>query len=612
MAEAADKEFDELDAKVQQLSDAVKAGTISTLESTYVDIIGGVKKASVKCKKLAAVNIPLFFKHFQKQSDAAINGQLDLCEEQDDVTRMTAIKGLPALCEDTPEQTPKIADFLGQLLMTENKAEQRLVHSGLDRLLSRDPKSTLGAMFNLIKTSEDALRERTIKFVREKLTKDSLSTLAKAHEGLEDLIGEQIKEVLRDVDGAEFQNFYAILQQLSKFDVKKGGKEAAEELLKVLVDQADLSKDFDPAEKDTIERLKGTLKLAEPLFNEGASAGNFLEYLMGKVLPKLASVPAEADRVQLLVFLADLGPRASPESAKQALEATYELIKAHLPAKPAAEGEEEPAINFTLGETLLFCLHLFGSKAPETAKTLLGLQKKKPFTGQPADLAPPPEDAVERIKDLEARSAYLALRANNFNKEQSTQWIAEQKKIMEARKAATSPEEKKTVEQSDKSFKERKNKWSQTFDNIKKLNMNIAKKELLDEKQLPKLVHSLRSEAKGGQGGRQGQGQGAGQQQRQQQQAQAQAGTKRAAPAKPAIDPEVVAKRQARFGPVDKPAPAGGPKRKAPEPAAEGAAAEAGAEAAEGDANGAGEAGAKKARGRGMARAHYKPPARRQ
>lgn len=45
--------------------------------------------------------------------------------------RKQAIKDLPQLCKDTKEHTPKIADILAQLLITEDVTELQQVHQSL-------------------------------------------------------------------------------------------------------------------------------------------------------------------------------------------------------------------------------------------------------------------------------------------------------------------------------------------------------------------------------------------------------------------------------------------------------------------------------------------------
>jgi hypothetical protein len=57
--------------------------------------------------------------------------------------RKQAIKDLPALCRDTPEHLPRIADVLTQLLQTDDNTELSLVQTSLLALLRSEAKGVL-------------------------------------------------------------------------------------------------------------------------------------------------------------------------------------------------------------------------------------------------------------------------------------------------------------------------------------------------------------------------------------------------------------------------------------------------------------------------------------
>ena len=73
-------------------------------------------KASLPEKKLACQFIPKFFIHFPSLADAAIDAQLDLCEEEETPLRCQAIKSLPDFCKDGSDHILRITDILTQLL----------------------------------------------------------------------------------------------------------------------------------------------------------------------------------------------------------------------------------------------------------------------------------------------------------------------------------------------------------------------------------------------------------------------------------------------------------------------------------------------------------------
>lgn len=78
--------IDKLYANYDVLSDALKQDKIADYELEYKEILNAVK-GNAKEKKLAAQFIPKFFKHFPSLSDTAIDRQLDLCEDEDGITR---------------------------------------------------------------------------------------------------------------------------------------------------------------------------------------------------------------------------------------------------------------------------------------------------------------------------------------------------------------------------------------------------------------------------------------------------------------------------------------------------------------------------------------------
>uniref|UniRef100_A0A8C2IQM3 Apoptosis inhibitor 5 n=1 Tax=Cyprinus carpio TaxID=7962 RepID=A0A8C2IQM3_CYPCA len=88
---------------------------LSKHKDAYQVILDGVK-GGPKEKRLAAQFIPKFFSSFPELADAAINAQLDLCEDEDVSIRRQAIKELPRFASG--ENLPRVADILTQLLQT--------------------------------------------------------------------------------------------------------------------------------------------------------------------------------------------------------------------------------------------------------------------------------------------------------------------------------------------------------------------------------------------------------------------------------------------------------------------------------------------------------------
>ncbi|KAK7880680.1 hypothetical protein WMY93_032678 [Mugilogobius chulae] len=148
---------------------------LSQHKDAYQVILNGVK-GGPKEKRLAAQFIPKFFSQFPELSDAAINAQLDLCEDEDVSIRRQAIKELPRFA--TGENIPRVADILTQLLQTDDSAEFNQVNAALLSIFKVDAKVLTffssvfrhsGRPVHADPSGEDIVRERAIKFLSTKL-----------------------------------------------------------------------------------------------------------------------------------------------------------------------------------------------------------------------------------------------------------------------------------------------------------------------------------------------------------------------------------------------------------------------------------------------------------
>jgi hypothetical protein len=102
-----------------------------------------VKTGSIKAKVLASSFIPKFIKYFQNKIKEALDVQLDLVEEEEDIQiRTTAIKGLHQICQDLPEEVGSIASVLSQLIVSEEeKRVLDVVKNTFLKVLKIDTKS---------------------------------------------------------------------------------------------------------------------------------------------------------------------------------------------------------------------------------------------------------------------------------------------------------------------------------------------------------------------------------------------------------------------------------------------------------------------------------------
>ncbi|MEQ2218194.1 hypothetical protein XENOCAPTIV_030911, partial [Xenoophorus captivus] len=162
-------------------------------KDAYQAILDGVK-GGPKEKRLAAQFIPKFFSSFPELADAAINAQLDLCEDED-------VSELPRFA--TSENIFRVADILTQLLQT----------------------GTLGGLFSQILQGEDIVRERAIKFLSTKLKTLTEDVMTKE---VEEYVFAETKKVMEDVTGEEFVLLMRVVSGLRVLQSVNGRQQLVE------------------------------------------------------------------------------------------------------------------------------------------------------------------------------------------------------------------------------------------------------------------------------------------------------------------------------------------------------------------------------------------------
>ncbi|KAM6157690.1 apoptosis inhibitor 5 isoform 1-T1 [Rhynchocyon petersi] len=349
-------------------------------KDSYQVILDGVK-GGTKEKRLAAQFIPKFFKHFPELADSAINAQLDLCEDEDVSIRRQAIKELPQFA--TGENLPRVADILTQLLQTDDSAEFNLVNNALLSIFKMDAKGTLGGLFSQILQGEDIVRERAIKFLSTKLKTLPDEVLTKE---VEELILTESKKVLEDVTGEEFVLFMKILSGLKSLQTVSG----RQQLVELVAEQADLEQTFNPSDPDCVDRLLQCTRQAVPLFSKNVHSTRFVTYFCEQVLPNLSSLttPVEGLDIQLevLKLLAEMSSFCGDmEKLETNLRKLFDKLLEYMPLPPeeAENGEnagnEEPKLQFSYVECLLYSFHQLGRKLPDFLTAKLNAEKLKDF-----------------------------------------------------------------------------------------------------------------------------------------------------------------------------------------------------------------------------------------
>uniref|UniRef100_A0A8C1EBM1 Apoptosis inhibitor 5 n=2 Tax=Cyprinus carpio TaxID=7962 RepID=A0A8C1EBM1_CYPCA len=359
---------------------------LSKHKDAYQVILDGVK-GGPKEKRLAAQFIPKFFSSFPELADAAINAQLDLCEDEDVSIRRQAIKELPRFASG--ENLPRVADILTQLLQTDDSAEFNQVNTALISIFKIDAKGTMGGLFSQILQGEDIVRERAIKFLCTKLKMMPDDTMTKE---VEDYIFIETKKVLEDVTGEEFVLLMRILSGLKSMQTVSG----RQQLVELVVEQAFLEQALNPTDADSVDRLLQCTRQALPLFSVSESTATknvhstrFVTYFCEFVLPNLSlltSPVAELDiQLEVLKLLAEMSPYCGDmDKLEVNLNMLFEKLLEFMPLPPEEEnGEnaanEEPKLQFSYVECLLFSFHQLGKKLPDFLIDKISAEKLKDF-----------------------------------------------------------------------------------------------------------------------------------------------------------------------------------------------------------------------------------------
>uniref|UniRef100_A0A3Q3JZW5 Apoptosis inhibitor 5 n=1 Tax=Monopterus albus TaxID=43700 RepID=A0A3Q3JZW5_MONAL len=339
---------------------------LSQHKDAYQVILDGVK-GGPKEKRLAAQFIPKFFCSFPELADAAINAQLDLCEDEDVSIRRQAIKELPRFA--TGENILRVADILTQLLQTDDTAEFNQVNVALISIFKMDAKGTLGGLFSQILQGEDIVRERAIKFLSTKLKTLPEDIMTKE---VEEYIFTETKKVLEDVTGEEFVLLMRVVSGLRVLQTVNG----RQQLVELVVEQAFLEQALNPADPDTVDRLLQCTRQALPLFSKNVHSTRFVTYFCEHVLPNLSTLTspvADLDiQLEVLKLLAEMSPFCGDmEKLEANLNMLFTKLLEFMPLPPeeVENGEnsasEEPKLQFSYVECLLFSFHQLGKKLPD-------------------------------------------------------------------------------------------------------------------------------------------------------------------------------------------------------------------------------------------------------
>lgn len=357
--------YNRLDAATKnQTNGESGASGVQALEACYLSILSAVKGTKAE-KQLCSPFISKFFAHFPQHYDAAIDALLDLCEDDDTQVRRHAIRELPNICRQNKEYVPKMADVLAQLLQTEDNSELLIVNQSLTTLAKCHPIGFFGGLFSQIIAGEDVVRERSIKFLKDRLKQIPADMLTKE---VEECFLEETRKVMVDVNKEEFITFMALLNGL-KISKSLSGQQT---LLEIVREQAELGQPLDTSDLDSVDKLLMCVRHAIPLFSPFSPSTEFVKYLCIQVLPQLSEIEAKQSGLGLdfLQALAEMTPFVSPNidsiEAQKCLSRVFAKLLEYMPT-PETTGDSEvtekaadnsssdgPSLQFSHIECLLY------------------------------------------------------------------------------------------------------------------------------------------------------------------------------------------------------------------------------------------------------------------
>lgn len=224
---------------------------------------------------------------------------MDLCESADVDVRKHAAMAMVTICRDCKHLVSKAADILIQLYQTNQASEVNLITSSLTTLLKLDISKFLQSFFTNFEDGSEIVRERALKFLSSKLQLVDPAALTKE---VEEQLLTHSKKAMEDVTKDEFNSFISILTKL------KIAKTATGQAMIVLVikSQAGLDKDFDPNDKESIDKFLSCTSNTIPLLSQYNRASEYLSYICIKILPHLKSLSGH--ELSVLQALAEMSP----------------------------------------------------------------------------------------------------------------------------------------------------------------------------------------------------------------------------------------------------------------------------------------------------------------
>ncbi|XP_005093506.1 apoptosis inhibitor 5 [Aplysia californica] len=383
-------------------------------------------KGSVNEKRLASQFICRFFKHFPNVQEEAINVLFELCEDSDPNIRKQTVKDVPALCRNCPDKVTRFADALSMLLATDDAQEISGIQSSLYSLFSIDIKAALEGIFTrlLQASDEEEAAEDVMGLIRERLLKFLVAKLklyGDLEKDVEDYIMLQCKKLLEDVTKDEFIAVMDLLRSLKTMATVQ----SRQQLVEMVIDQAALDEPFEASDPDCVDRLLHCVKSASPMFSKNVHSKQFVTYMCDNVIPALKSLasPDEETNIQLEVLktFAEISEFAGDlDKIEERVNIVFTALLEYMPLPPSEEKEEsateDPKLNFSQVECLMFVFHQLGRKHPGYLADEANAERLKDFRVRLQYLARGSQICIKRLKEALAGKTGDALRTDENKK----------------------------------------------------------------------------------------------------------------------------------------------------------------------------------------------------
>ncbi|CAG5121929.1 unnamed protein product [Candidula unifasciata] len=383
-------------------------------------------KGNIGEKRLASQFICRFFKYFQNAQEDAINVLFELCEDPDASIRKQAVKDIPTLCRACPDKVPRFADALAMLLSSEDAHELSGIQASLYSLFSINNKGALEGIFTrLLQTSEDEEgTDEAVALVRERLLRFLLTKVKQTgdlEKDVEDYIMQQCRKLLEDVTKDEFISVMELLRSLKTMSTVQ----SRQQLVEMVVEQAGLDEAFESSDPDCVDRLLHCIRSAAPMFSKNVHSKPFVTYLCDEVLPvldKLAS-PDEDTNIQLEVLktFAEISEFAGDiDKTEKRVDTVFTALLNYMPLPPSDEKEdltvEEPKLNFSQVECLMFAFHQLARKCPGFLTDDANAERLKDFRTRLQYIARGSQICIKRLKEALQGKTGDALRTEENKK----------------------------------------------------------------------------------------------------------------------------------------------------------------------------------------------------